>query len=76
VKNPATVTVPPGATRAVMPAETAPAGADRRTRDRVSQLLLERGQATAAELAEVLGLGVAAIRRHLDAMLADGDVTA
>jgi len=44
---------------------------DRRTRDRVAQLLLERGSATAAELGVELGLGSAAIRKHLDAMLAD-----
>jgi predicted ArsR family transcriptional regulator len=53
----------------------APAG-DVRTRDRVSQLLLEHGSATAAELGAALGLSPAAIRRHLDAMLVDGDVTA
>ena len=46
----------------------------RRTRDRVTQLLLERGAATAAELGDALGLSPAAIRKHLDAMLADGDV--
>ncbi|MFI5492164.1 helix-turn-helix transcriptional regulator [Actinoplanes sp. NPDC051859] len=46
-------------------------GVDVRTRDRVAQLLLERGTATAAELGEVLGLSSAAIRKHLDAMLAD-----
>jgi predicted ArsR family transcriptional regulator len=50
-------------------------GADRRTRDRVTELLLERGAATAAELGGALGLSPAAIRRHLDALLADGDVT-
>jgi predicted ArsR family transcriptional regulator len=44
---------------------------DGRTRDRVSQLLLERGAATAAELGAQLGLSPAAIRKHLDAMLAD-----
>jgi len=47
------------------------AAPDRRTRDRVAQLLLERGTATAAELGVQLGLGPAAIRKHLDAMLAD-----
>jgi predicted ArsR family transcriptional regulator len=51
-------------------------GADRRTRDRVGQLLLERGSATATELGLALGLSTAAIRRHLDAMLADGLVEA
>ena len=44
---------------------------DGRTRDRVAQLLLERGSATAAELGAQLGLSPAAIRKHLDAMLAD-----
>lgn len=52
-----------------------PAG-DGRTRDRVSQLLLARGAATAAELGAELGLSPAAVRRHLDAMMASGDVTA
>jgi predicted ArsR family transcriptional regulator len=49
-------------------------GADRRTRDRVTRLLLEHGAATAAELGLALGLSPAAIRRHLDALLADGEV--
>jgi predicted ArsR family transcriptional regulator len=49
---------------------------DGRTRDRVTQLLLEQGAATAAELGKTLGLSPAAIRKHLDAMLADGDVVA
>ncbi|GIG59532.1 hypothetical protein Lfu02_39040 [Longispora fulva] len=48
------------------------AGVDVRTRDRVAQLLLENGAATAAELGGTLGLSPAAIRRHLDAMHADG----
>ncbi|KXK61252.1 transcriptional regulator [Micromonospora rosaria] len=50
--------------------------ADVPTRDRVTQLLLERGATTAAQLGTALGLSPAAIRRHLDAMLADGDVVA
>ena len=54
--------------------ETGSAG-DRRTRDRVARLLLEHGPATAAQLGEALGLSPAAIRRHLDAMLADDLVT-
>ncbi|RKR86980.1 ArsR family transcriptional regulator [Micromonospora pisi] len=45
-----------------------------RTRDRVTHLLLAHGASTAAELGTALGLSPAAIRRHLDAMLADGDV--
>lgn len=48
---------------------------DGRTRDRVTQLLLEHGSATAAELSDELGVSPAGIRRHLDAMLADGLVT-
>ncbi|MFD0787394.1 helix-turn-helix transcriptional regulator, partial [Micromonospora azadirachtae] len=51
-------------------------GADLSTRDRVTQLLLEQGATTAAQLGSALGLSPAAIRRHLDAMLADGDVIA
>jgi predicted ArsR family transcriptional regulator len=50
--------------------------ADGRTRDRVARLLLEHGSATAAELGAELGLTQAAVRRHLDAMLADGAVVA
>lgn len=49
-------------------------GAERRTRVRVAQLLLELGQATASELGSRLGLGSAAIRRHLDAMLSAGTI--
>ncbi|MFC7548596.1 helix-turn-helix transcriptional regulator [Plantactinospora sp. GCM10030261] len=37
-------------------------------------MLLARGAATAAQLGAALGLSPAAIRRHLDAMQADGDV--
>jgi predicted ArsR family transcriptional regulator len=47
---------------------------DRRTRDRVTALLAN-GPATAADLGTSLGLSPAAIRRHLDAMLADGLVS-
>nr|WP_203702259.1 HTH domain-containing protein [Asanoa iriomotensis] len=50
------------------------APADERTRDRVLRLLLERGTATAAELGEALRLSPAAIRKHLDALLTEGDV--
>jgi predicted ArsR family transcriptional regulator len=49
-----------------------PGGSDRRTRHRLTELLLERGSATATELGTTLGLSAAGIRRHLDAMLADG----
>jgi predicted ArsR family transcriptional regulator len=50
-------------------------GADARTRDAVARLLLEHGAATAATLSERLGLSTAAVRRHLDALIADGLVT-
>ncbi|WVK89533.1 ArsR family transcriptional regulator [Dactylosporangium sp. AC04546] len=43
-----------------------------RTRDRVTELLLQQGSATASELSLALGLSPAGIRRHLDAMLAEG----
>jgi predicted ArsR family transcriptional regulator len=54
---------------------TAPGGADARTRDRVRALLLELGPSTAAVLGTRLGLSAAGVRRHLDALLADGTVT-
>jgi len=65
--------VPPPAAAAV-PAPGLPG--DGRTRDRVARLLLEHGAATAAQLAGLLGLRPAAVRRHLDAMLAEGAVVA
>ena len=45
---------------------------DGETRRRVSRLLLERGHATAAELARALGITATATRRHLDAMESEG----
>ena len=57
-----------------MPAQTG--SGDGRTRARVKAYLLAQGGATAGELGDALGLSPAAIRRHLDAMLADGDVAA
>jgi predicted ArsR family transcriptional regulator len=44
------------------------------TRARVARLILEHGPQTAAALAERLQVTPAAIRRHLDAMLAEGVV--
>ncbi|MBT8228426.1 MAG: ArsR family transcriptional regulator, partial [Dactylosporangium sp.] len=44
------------------------------TRGRVTELLLCHGPATASELGAALGLSPAAIRRHLDAMLAEKTV--
>jgi predicted ArsR family transcriptional regulator len=45
------------------------------TRDRVLSLLLDLGPATAATLSERLDLTPTGIRRHLDALLAEGVVT-
>ena len=50
------------------------ATADGRTRERVAKLLLELGPSTAAALSDRLGLSPAAVRRHLDAMVADGTI--
>jgi predicted ArsR family transcriptional regulator len=46
------------------------------TRERVARTLLERGPSTAATLAQALDLTPAAVRRHLDHLLAAGDVEA
>ncbi len=43
-----------------------------RTRDAVARLILQSGPATAADLAEQLQLSPAAVRRHLDALVAEG----
>ena len=45
------------------------------TRDEVARLLLEQGPATAAALGERLGISPTAVRRHLDALVADGLAT-
>jgi predicted ArsR family transcriptional regulator len=50
--------------------------ADASTRHRVASSILEHGPSTAADLAERLGLTPAAIRRHLDALLATGRLEA
>jgi predicted ArsR family transcriptional regulator len=47
-----------------------------RTRDEVLRLLYERGESSAAELAEVVGVSDGSVRRHLDLMVADGLVEA
>ena len=53
-------------------AETHEAGG---TRERVRSTLLALGPSTASVLGERLGLSPAAVRKHLDALLADGTVT-
>ena len=45
------------------------------TRERVRALLLALGPSTAVVLSERLGVSTAGVRRHLDALLADGTVT-
>ncbi|HYJ75306.1 MAG TPA: helix-turn-helix domain-containing protein [Kineosporiaceae bacterium] len=56
-------------------ATDAPTTQDARTRDRVCRAVLEQGPVTATVLAERLGLTPAAVRRHLDALAADGLVS-
>ncbi|MFG3493484.1 helix-turn-helix transcriptional regulator [Streptomyces sp. NPDC047928] len=48
---------------------------ERSTRNRVARSILDHGPSTVAELAKRLGLTQAAVRRHLDALVAD-DVVA
>ncbi|QTR02489.1 transcriptional regulator [Saccharothrix algeriensis] len=50
-----------------------PAGHDGRTRHGVARLLLEQGPITAAAVAQRLGLSPTAVRRHIDALVADGE---
>jgi predicted ArsR family transcriptional regulator len=47
-------------------------GAERSTRARIARLILENGPVSAASLSTRLGLTPAAIRRHLDGLLAGG----
>ncbi len=49
---------------------------DEPTRERVVRSILENGPSTAASLAERLALTPAAVRRHLDHLLADGAIEA
>ncbi|HWG63182.1 MAG TPA: metalloregulator ArsR/SmtB family transcription factor [Streptosporangiaceae bacterium] len=55
---------------------TAGAGSDQGTRARIARLILENGPVTAAGLSTRLNLTPAAIRRHLDNLLADGMIQA
>jgi predicted ArsR family transcriptional regulator len=71
VKSPGTLI---DATQATAEACAQPVPADARTRDRVAKAMLEHGPTSAAALAELLGLTPAAVRRHLDAMTAEGRV--
>ena len=51
---------------------TAQPGSERGTRARIARLILENGPVTAAGLSTRLNLTPAAVRRHLDNLLADG----
>jgi predicted ArsR family transcriptional regulator len=59
----------------VQPAAALP-GSERGTRARIARMILEQGAATAAGLSARIGLTPAAIRRHLDSLLADGMIEA
>jgi predicted ArsR family transcriptional regulator len=69
---------PGGVGLSAAPAQTTTAhqGSERGTRARIARLILEHGPATAAGLSARLGLTPAAIRRHLDNLLADGMIEA
>jgi predicted ArsR family transcriptional regulator len=72
VKN---VGAAPGAVEAGQTStEHSGAPADRRTRQAVARLLLERGPITAVVIADALNLTAAAVRRHLDGLIAEGEV--
>lgn len=51
----------------------APASGEGRTRVAVARLLMEQGPVTAAAVASELELSAPAVRRHLDALVADGE---
>jgi predicted ArsR family transcriptional regulator len=66
------IAAPAGSVDSTEIAGHSPAVSVDRTRDAVARLILERGPQCAAEIADKLGLSPAAIRRHLDALVADG----
>jgi predicted ArsR family transcriptional regulator len=61
---------------AVQASGPAAIGTDSGTRGRIARLILENGPVTAAGLSARLGLTPAAVRRHLDNLMADGMVEA
>jgi predicted ArsR family transcriptional regulator len=63
-----------GRSRTPAPETARPEHVERGTRGRIARLILENGPATAAGLSARLGLTPAAVRRHLDNLLADGMV--
>lgn len=53
-----------------------PVSGEGRTREAVARLLMEQGPVTAAVVAAELELSAPAVRRHLDALIADGEAEA
>jgi predicted ArsR family transcriptional regulator len=73
----AVVTPASGVAAPDVPSAPAPSRvAESRTRDRVARTVLEHGPVTAADVACRLGVTAAAVRRHLDALEAEGLVQA
>jgi predicted ArsR family transcriptional regulator len=81
VKNSGAPQIPDGDLRragVAVPVQAGPLNAvhlntEGRTRHEVARLLLEDGPMTAALVAQRLGISPTAVRRHLDALLADGE---
>jgi predicted ArsR family transcriptional regulator len=71
VKNVSQPTTQPSPRSAGAPSP-AVSHSERDTRARVARLVLERGPITASGIGQLVGLTPAAIRRHLDALLAEG----
>ena len=65
-----------GAAVSAAPAQPTTGHSETGTRARIARLILEHGPATAVGLSARLGLTPAAIRRHLDNLLADGMIEA
>ncbi len=65
-----------GAALTAAQSQDGPRGSESGTRGRIARLILENGPVTAAGLSARLGLTPAAVRRHLDNLLADGMVEA
>ena len=58
------------------PVPVAVSAQDGQTRREIVRLLLESGSITAAEVGQRLGISAAGVRRHLDALVDDGDAEA
>ena len=58
------------------PVPVAVSAQDGATRREIVRLLLESGSITAAEIGSKLGISAAGVRRHLDALVEDGDAEA